>query len=223
MRRQHRRPITIYSLLAAVVAAGGYLAFELGRFQAGYSVFDVRREIAAYQQRLESREEAYTALERQVAVLETSREIDRATYAQVEANLADLQARIQAQQEELQFYRGIVAPADGSPGVRVQGLELVPQADERTYMLKFTLIQATAPSQDSAGVVTSRVEGSLDGAPAALGFAELAYRFRYFQGLEAELVLPEGFTADRIELQVVPSEPRSDPVTAVFRWSEVGG
>jgi cell division protein FtsB len=223
MRRHHRRPVAIYLLLAAVLAAGGYLSFELGRFQAGYSVLDVRREIAEYQQQLESREQAYTALERQVAVLETSREIDRETYAHVEADLADLQARIQAQQEELEFYRGIVTPADGTPGVRVQGVELLPQAGERIYLLKFTLVQATAQSQDSTGVATLRVEGMLDGAPAAHGFAELPYRFRYFQGMEAELELPEGFAADRIELHVVPSEPRSEPVTAVFRWSEVGG
>ena len=61
-----------------------------------------------------------------IAIFETSREIDKETYARIQANLADLQARIQSQEEELMVYRGIVSPQDGAQGLRIQSLAVTP-------------------------------------------------------------------------------------------------
>src|SRR5262245_4793740 len=108
MAARSGRPIWAL-VLAVVVAAGSlYLAYELGRYQGGFSLLDQRRERANLTRQLADEKAVSDELRRQLAIGETASEIDRATYAQVETTLADLQAQIQTQEEELVFYRGIV-------------------------------------------------------------------------------------------------------------------
>src|SRR5262245_1231586 len=92
------RSTLFYVVTAVVLLEGAYLSFELGRYRSGYSILDHRRTVAALEQQLDEEHATSDELRRQVAIFETSGEIDRETYAQIEANLAELQARIQSQE-----------------------------------------------------------------------------------------------------------------------------
>ncbi len=230
MTRPSIRPLAIGILLLAVLTAGGYLTYELGRHQGGYAMFDVRRELSEYQRRLEERDQAVAQLERQVAMLETSRGIDRATYAQVEADLAEQQARIQVQQEELEFYRGIVSPEDAAAGLRVQSAEVSSLDREGGYLVKLVLVQTIVHTNEVAGVMAFRVAGSVDGEEVEYAIQDLAagvaadglpYGFRYFQGLDVRIRLPGGFDAQRLIVELSPAEPRAERVTHEFLWSDI--
>jgi hypothetical protein len=227
-----RKSRLVYVIGVLVVLAGAYLSFELGRYEAGYSIMDHRRSIAKLERAVAEEHASSDELRRQLAIDETSREIDRETYARVEANLAELQARIQAQEEELVFYRGIVGPQDGVGGLRIQSLEVVPGDDERHYVLRLVLVQGLVHSRKVSGVVKLQLEGMQDGQTASLDAAQLvadtggydmAYEFRYFQGLECEVVLPVGFEPSRINAQISPSESRAEKVEQSFEWSTVTG
>ena len=186
--------------------------FELGRYQSGYSMLEHRRERAALTHgspRSGHRHE----LRRQLAIAETGGDIDRATYSQVESTLADLQAQIQAQEEELVFYRGIVSPQDGVAGLRIQSLEVLPSDGERRYLLQLLLVQAIVHSRRVSGAVKLQLEGVQGGQTASFDVAELitpgqpydmAYEFRYFQALEAELTLPIEFEPQRVDVEIWP-------------------
>jgi hypothetical protein len=171
-------------------------------------------------------------LRRQLAIAETSGEIDRATYSEVESKLADLQAKIQSQEEELVFYRGIVSPQDGVAGLRIQSLEVLPEDAERRYLLRIVLVQAIVHSRRVSGTVKLQFEGLLNGQTTSYDVSELvsegaaydgAYEFRYFQGLETELTLPIGFEPQRLNLEVDPSESRAEHINQTFEWSVVAG
>jgi hypothetical protein len=216
----------------ALVAAAIYLSFELGRYQAGYSKLDERRQTAALQSALAGRDQVIEELRRQQAIFETSREIDRATYDQIETNLDQLQARIQAQEEELAFYRGIVSPNDGVVGLRIQDLEVLPANAEGRHLLRLILVQAIVHSQRVSGTVRLRLSGTLDDDAAEFDLAqlvadgeagEIAYGFRYFQSLEQDLVLPVGFEPDTVVVEIQPREPRGESVTRSFQWAAVQG
>src|SRR5262245_33088288 len=99
MSTPSRRPLYIYAITVVIVVALAYLSYELGRFRAGYSIIDHRRELAAYEQRLAAQAAEADELRSQLAILKTGREIDDETYSQVKANLSDLQSRIQTQEE----------------------------------------------------------------------------------------------------------------------------
>jgi hypothetical protein len=220
----------VYAVTVAIVVAVGYLCFELGRFRAGYSVIDHRREIAALEQRLGGHATEADELRSQLAILKTGREIDDETYAQVKANLGDLQARIQAQEEELVFYRGIVSPQDGVAGLRIQSIDVLPADAESRYLLRLVLVQAIVHSRRVAGVVRLQLEGVRDGQMASLDVADLvaegsdydmAYEFRYFQGLECEIVLPVGFEPQRLAVEIAPSEQRAERQSQSFEWAAI--
>lgn len=224
-------------VLGAIVAVAAlYLAFELGRYQGDYSVIAHRREVATLRSELETERTAADELRRQVTLLETSRDIDRKTYSEIEASLSELEARIQAQEEELVFYRGIVSPEEGGADLRVQNLEVVPQDSERRYIITVVLAQAIAHSRDAKGVVTLRVEGLESGEPAVYDLADIAvdwdgadgperydmsYEFRYFQGLEAAIELPVGFEPARLQVEIIPAEARAERVSRSFEWAQV--
>jgi hypothetical protein len=226
--RLNDRPLWMYGLAVVVAIGTLYLAFELGRFRSGFSVIDHRREISALTQRIEQERAAAEELRRQIAIAQTSGEIDRETYSQVESNLSNLQAKIQSQEEELVFYRGIVSPQDGVAGLRIQTLEVLPADGERRYAVRLVLVQAVVHTRKLTGQVKLQLEGlrdgqmvSLDGSQLAAGEGryDMAYDFRYFQGLEAELELPVGFEPQRINIEIWPNEAKAEKVYQSFDWS----
>jgi hypothetical protein len=219
-------------LVVAVVLGGVYLSFELGRYQSGYSLFDARRQSEEFAQYSGESRATIDDLQRQVARLETSREIDRETYSTIEANLAELQARIQAQEEELVFYRGIVSPGDGVAGLRVQNVEVEPGVNGESHILHLLLVQAIVQNERVTGSVRPRLIGTLDGEPAELdldefGFesrsSEVEYGFRIYQDLIVLLALPDGFVPAELEIQVWPQSPRGETIVQSFPWSTISG
>jgi hypothetical protein len=228
-----RRRLRLLPALTWLVVGGGFvLAYELGRFNGGYSVFDQRREHDELTAGIAERDQRIEALERQVAISETSQEIDRETYAQVEQGLGELQAQIQSQEEELAFYRGIISPEDGVAGLRVQTFELRPTDTAHAYLLHLVLVQAITHDRRVSGVVRLDVAGLMNGEPVVLNLAELvvddadedlAYSFRYFQDLQRQFVLPEGFEPDEVLMQIRPREPGGGAVEQTFDWGAVTG
>ena len=220
----------VYIVGAILVLSGGYLLFELGRYQGGYSVLDQRKERDEASAALAERDETIEEFRRQITLLETSREIDRETYAEVEENLSELQARIQAQEEELAFYQGIVSPDDGVAGLRIQNLAIDPADREQRFTLRMVLVQAIIHDRRVAGVVKLKLLGTQNGEPRELDMGdltvdgesgELAYAFRYFQDFEQDLVLPPGFEPDQVDVEIWPSEPRGQQVSQSFQWASI--
>jgi hypothetical protein len=217
-------------LVAVLIAAGAYLSFELGRYQAGYSLLDHDRDVKRLRKLVAAQKADLDDAERQLAILKTSRDVDQETYAQVKASLSELETKLQAQEEELEFYRGIVSPAAGEAGLRVQNLQIRSGSAERRYIVDLVLMQSIANSRSVEGAVTLTLSGTQDGQAAEIELADLAvpertaelrYRFRYFESLEQELELPQGFEPATVEIVVAPSAPKGKPTSQVFQWSAV--
>ena len=49
----------------------------------------------------------------------------------------------------------------------------------------------------------------------------LPVNFRYFQRFEGEVLLPPGFTPQRVEIDVVVRKPKTDRVSVAHDWSEL--
>ncbi|HEX7116113.1 MAG TPA: DUF6776 family protein [Steroidobacter sp.] len=216
--------------VAVLVALGSalllYLIYEWGRFEGGYSKFaeiQRRRELSA---RLESLQEENERLRAQLAAAELTREVERKAYADVEKDLAELQAQVLKQSEELTFYRGIVSPEDGIGGLRIQRLQILPGGADRHYRLLLVLVQSMRQDTTVSGTVQVQIEGTRENRPERLGLAQvggtgradglLAFRFRYFQNLEHDIVLPEGFEPRAVTVEV--RSARSSPVRQSYPW-----
>ena len=219
-------------LILVLAVGGGYLVYEFGRIQAGYDLVDAASERREYKQRIGTLEDEISALKEQVALLETHREIDREAYREVESSLTELQAKIQEQRDAIAFYRGIVSPADGNKGLRVQDLKLTRGKNEREYNIRLVLVQALKHDRKVSGNVNLSIEGDLDGVDKTYSYAELlpeegqaawAFSFRYFQDFNRQVVLPDGFTPQRVKVEV-ESRTRSIPsIEESFAWTTSQG
>ena len=221
---------TIIGFRAAIVVAlaiGGYLLFEFGRLQAGYNIVDTISEKQALHDVIAGLEDEIVGLKQEIALLETHREIDREAYLVVESNLADLERKIQELLDAIAFYRGFVSPKDGGRGLRVQDLKLTQGKDDRHYNLRLVLVQVMQHDRSVTGKVDFSLEGAQNGVATTYKLAQLLpedqssgwpFAFRYFQDFDRELVLPEGFSPEKITVEVISGTKSIASVTQSFDW-----
>lgn len=218
--------------LAALIGIFGYLVFEFGRIQANYNIVDAGKERQAYEEQIDGLENDIVTLKQEIALLETHRDIDRQAYKDVEESLIALQAKIQEQTDAIAFYRGIVSPADGSAGLRVQDMRLSRGQSERAYNLRLVLVQSLKHDRKVSGDVRLSVDGEKDGAAATYSFAQLLpeesssswpFSFRYFQDFDKEIVLPDGFTPEKITIEVRSKTRSIDSIEESYSWTTSPG
>jgi hypothetical protein len=215
------------SVIVVVLLVGAYLVFEFGRFQARYNVVDavakrlaLKREVAGLEAQIVEQKQA-------IALLETHRDIDRKAYEVVEDNLADLQRKIQEQSDAIAFYRGIVSPTDGSRGLRVQDLRLTKGKEERQFHVRLVLVQVMQHDRSVIGEVDFSIEGAQDGDSVTYALEQLLppdadsnwpFSFRYFQDFDRELVLPDGFKPEKVNIEVISRTKSIASVKQSFLW-----
>lgn len=217
--------LTIGIGIAVLVA--GYLLFELGRIQAGYNIVDIALEREAQEERMEVLRDESAALKEQIRLLETHRDIDREAYRQVEATLAALEQKIQEQRDAIGFYRGIISPDDGGRGLRVQELRLTRGKNDREYHLNLVLVQVMQHDRSVNGDVAFSLEGAQDGEIVTYTLEQLVpededsdwpFSFRYFQNLDRQLVLPDGFAPEKVHIEVRSKTKSIASVKQSFLW-----
>lgn len=222
----------VRGLLLGLVLVSAYLVFELGRIKAGYDIVEAANDRQAYEDIIDDLEDEVAGLKQEVALLETHRDIDREAYERVESSLSALQAKIVEQRDALAFYRGIVSPADGKPGLRVHGLTLTRGDEEREFNVRLVLVQSMQHDRKVSGDVRMSVQGSQDGEEKSYELAELLpddadsdwpYSFRYFQNFNRQLLLPSGFTPRLIRVEVRSRTRSIADIEASFDWAIAQG
>jgi cell division protein FtsB len=226
------RVIATRVALAVLVVVVGYLVYEFGRIQANYNIVDADRERQSYEDRIAELEGEIVSLKEEIALLETHRDIDREAYKEVEGSLMTLQAKIQEQTDAIAFYRGIVSPEDGAAGLKVQDLRLTRGSEERAYNIRLVLVQSLKHDRKVSGDVNLIVEGEQGGAATSYRYAQLLrddgkenwpFSFRYFQDFDREIILPDGFTPERITIEVRSKTRSISSIEESFSWATSPG
>ena len=121
-----------------------------------------------------------------------------------------------------------MSPEDGAAGLKVQDLRLTRGEAERVYNVRLVLVQSLKHDRKVSGDVVLSIEGEEDGATASYDYDELlpsdtdrnwAFSFRYFQDFDREIVLPDGFTPERITIQVRSKTRSIDSIEESFPWT----
>jgi len=221
------RTWAVRAFFVLLILVAGYLVFEYGRISAGYDTVDAAKELGALEAQIDTLDDEIEALKQEVALQETHREIDREAYKEVEGSLIALQAKIQEQQDAIAFYRGIVSPSDGKPGLRVQDFKLTRGGEEREFNLRLVLVQAMKHDRKVSGNVAVRVEGNENGEARTYVLTDLLpadserawpFSFRYFQNFDRQIVLPDGFTPERVHVEVRSKTRSISSIEESFAW-----
>ena len=217
--------------LVLLLIAGSWGLFEWGRKAAGYNRVEAARVRGALNDQISALEKDNATFRRDLALLRTSDRVDQEAYGQVSVELDDLQSQIAELNEELAFYRGIMSPSDGRSGLQIKAVQISPGTDPGNFNLRLILVQA--------GRHDSRVQGNVDfsivgesiaaendelAGPVTINLSQLTgetdklrYSFRYFQVLERDLGLPQGFEPKTIEISLSGGR-KGNEVSASFPW-----
>ncbi|MGH8496703.1 MAG: DUF6776 family protein [Gammaproteobacteria bacterium] len=229
--RRPYRALAFRLLLLLAFAFAAYLVYEYGRFRGGFNQISAAQERRELQGRIDALTNENSQLRDRIALLETSHDIDQEAFAQVEQSIDELQARMLEQRKELNLYRGIVSPEEGVSGLRVQDLDVEARLEDSHYRLKLVLVQALKHDQRVNGVVNLSVDGAENGRSVSYAMADitvdhaedLRFSFRYFQDFEKDLVLPDNFEPERINVEIQPSGRPAESIRQSFDWSAKAG
>ncbi len=219
-------------IVVALVVVSAYLVFEYGRISAGYDIVEAGNISQAYEDRIMQFEDNIIELKQEIAILETNLAVDRESYKEVEASLGALQAKIQEQRDAIGFYRGIVSPSDGNSGLRVQDLKFTRGKSEREFNVRLVLVQVMKHDRKVSGDVSLNIVGEQNGTEMTYAFTQLVkedadqswpFSFRYFQDFDRQLVLPDGFTPERINVEVRSRTRSISSIEESFAWETSQG
>ncbi|MGI2257830.1 DUF6776 family protein [Shewanella sp. GXUN23E] len=111
-------------------------------------------------------------------------------------------------QRELNFYRSVMAPENNAEGVAIYSAELLPGLELGKQRLELMLMQLEKRKQVVKGRAEVFLVGTQDGVAETLTLKSLTdvnlnFSFRYFQMLDSEFALPEGFELARVQVKLV--------------------
>jgi hypothetical protein len=224
-----KRHAVLWGVAALLTVTVLYTAFELGRYDAGFRVVDSVRGALSASARIRSLEAENENQRRQLEAAETARRVDREGYAQVERSLGDMQSQIARLNQDLSFYRGLVQP-ESLIHVKVQQMQIIPDATAGKFHLKFVLMQTGKPDKEVVGNAAITIDGLLQGKPLNLSYAQvspnhrvsLAYSFKYFQEYNEPIELPLGFEATRVGVEIHSGRDANHSSRQAFVWKSQG-
>jgi hypothetical protein len=211
------------SLVLATLAG----VYAIGRAQA---TFDGRAAIAdeaGLRAALTAREAEVAKLRREVAELDTLKVAQERERQEVSRTIGELQAEVARQSQQLEFLRGVVGRAGPAAEVTIRQVRVIASAAPGRYRLRIALAQPGRPDRTVAGSVRVGIEGQRGGRTVRLDLrevtaqrvAQLSYRFQYFENIEVEIVLPNGFSPERVVVDVRPAGRNVPPAAQTVLWS----
>ena len=125
-----------------------------------------------------------------------------------------------------------MSPADGNSGLRVQDFRLSRGKAEREFQIRLVLVQAMKHDRKVSGRVALSIAGMQDGEEKSYAYSELLpdnqersweFSFRYFQDFDRQVVLPDGFTPERVTVQVESRTRSISSIEESFAWASSQG
>ncbi|HDX8355936.1 TPA: hypothetical protein RQM97_003974 [Aeromonas dhakensis] len=207
----------------AVLMVGGLIGYFVGNRQelAQSSLLTVQQET------LERQAKAIGQLKGELGIKETLLATQKAAFEQLQQALKDQEAQVQEQKRQLAFFERIMRPTGEQVGVVIDNLTLQETSIPGRYHYRLALTQPAKKRELFRGQVQIKVEGSQGDKPITLGSRELGmkvgegrYALRYFQLLEGNWQLPEGFVPDRVRI-TISKDGRQPAQELLAEWGEV--
>lgn len=202
-------------------------AWQLGSDHAAPGFGLLRGDIAALRRELLDSEKQLSETRDKLAVATRAEQVSRTANESLQVTLREREEEIATLRNDLAFFQRLVGGSGRQrQALAIHSFALRPIGKTGGYTWRLTLTQNLKKAAVSEGTVELVLEGvrdkKLETLPLAAagpgGTGTLSFSFKYFQRLEGSVVLPDGFTPDRVKL-VVKSKSGERDERAVA-WSE---
>jgi hypothetical protein len=209
---------------ALVVAGTLYAGWQLGQTGGGGVT------VAAHDALLDAHgalRQKTVFLERQLADIELGQRVDVESTEQLRQTIKEMGDQRAEIEEEVRFYRQLMAPSAAQRGLRVEKLDLIASGEAGVVEYRLLLTQIVDRHDFVRGEVNLDVIGSAQGAQQVLSLTDLSqpdaypleFRFRYFQDFAGKLELPADFEAERVVVTAVSSGRKRKQIQKTFSWN----
>ena len=209
--------------LAALWLASLYLAWHFASGRAAPDLSGTRGQLAQARQQLREQTPALKELRQQVATLKRSDEISRSANVDLQSTLAEREEEVSGLRADVDFYERLVGSTGQRHGLRVHEASFAAETGG-TWHYTVTLTQNLNRGAISRGEMRFSVEGVRGGKLATVNWDDLLqkpgaagkpFSFRYFQQVEDSVMLPPGFTPQRVRVKL---RGNGEEVEQTFAW-----
>jgi hypothetical protein len=221
------RPMRDWGIRAAVglsfigLVAAGYVYRQWHNSQ-------LLDDLAKAQAAVVQSQSSETQLRQQLANLSVGAQVDRQSSEDVRAEISALKEQVQLQQQQLNFYRSLMNPAEGKQGLAIGELEYTRRSEPQRYHYSLKVLQLANLDQisDFEGDWRFKLVGKQQGQWRGLELKDISpdydaatskLRFKYYQTLSGDIVLPEGFEPEYTELEA--RAPGKAAVNKRIKWT----
>jgi cell division protein FtsB len=223
---QRRRQRVLVGLLLIALLVIAYFA---GTWHARAQLVELQSSLALQGEENASLKEKVAELKQRIAMVEVSAAVDSESVKEVYGMVQGLEQTIADQREELAFYKGMMAPEDIEKGLSVRSWQIQPSAVSNRYHFRLVVQQLADVHLFLKGQVSIELAGEQGGEVMRYAISELSPQidknpvrlgFKYFQNIEGELELPEGFVPLHVEVVALAKGRKTMRVERSFAWQQ---
>ena len=225
----HPNKRRLQALLAVLsLAIMTWVGYTLGSSGVRMPFSGASKSTAQLKNELSDANEEIRELEKEITRLIKSTEVEVQAAEQNKHALREKEIQLSKINEELVFYRSLLAPEKSGSGVEVRDFSLR-ASGESEYYYDFLLTQSSRNNRVAKGKVNVTIDGKqgdvmrriqVTNAEPPLGEA-LKYSFKYFQRLNGVFALPENFQPQQVMIEVAPSSDSKPPLQLSYSWKEL--
>lgn len=226
------RKMSIYAAAVMVVCLAA-LSFYLGGAAMRASKNSLETEFDALTQQHQQQKGKLADALQNAANLKMGAAVDRASVDDLRTDLSDRERRILDLKEEIDFYRGLMAPGDRERGLGIRSWEVTTTREEGVFKYRLVVQQLAVKHRLLRGTVKVEILGKLNGKSVRYALADvdsgrdavsIKLRFKFFQPIEGRLAIPPGFLPEQVLVIAKSSVPVKGAVSErSFKWSVNGG
>ena len=198
-----RSAILLFLLIITCLFCG----YRMGNFFHGYQIQTINQQKA----RLDKLYDQQVQQVKQIHTLEVELEVERMANMRSQQLLTEIEKDHFKVKKELAFYEKVMAPEKQVDGVVIDGVTITPTGSANHFRFQVVLVQQQERKRYAKGSIELLFKGSLDNKPDEVSLLNvssikkkaLAFSFKYFQIIEGDFTLPEGFTPEKLVLTTV--------------------
>lgn len=158
--------------------------------------------------------------------------VDQHSLREAQATIRELEKTLQERQSEITFYKSIMAPGDLETGLQVFRMDLEPTGNPDRWRYNLVLSQIGDNNRFVSGHVKVHLVGYVDEERQRLPLRrisdsrdnnEIDFRFRYFQSVDGNMTIPEGFEPHSIQVTAVTDNGQETSEREFFWQDKTGG